>query len=145
MTTANEIILRANEFSLDKFEHTFKANVFNWVCNKEGYHFRMNSDYTNNQNDLKGKSLVKFLVERYGNVLFNEMPYKERKDFSEWYKIRTFDMKEGGLTGDKADILILKPIYDFIQNPDKEITLYDLMKKCFDSFFSHYQLNFNIN
>lgn len=95
--------------------------------------YRFTSHYSEEEDNLKGTRLLKYLVNNYWNDLYLPKTiwghnYKTKR------KSRVFVSDDSVLTGYCMDYEILKPIYDFLKSPDDN-TLYELMDRCLDGFF----------
>lgn len=97
------------------------------------YTYRFTSHYSEEEDNLKGVRLLKYLVNNYWNDLYLPKTYWSR-NYKKKRKSRVFVSDDCVLTGYCIDYEILKPIYDFLKAPD-ETTLYELMDKCLDGFF----------
>lgn len=97
------------------------------------YWYRFTSPYSEEEDNLKGVRLLKYLVNNYWNDLYIPKTiwghnYKTKR------KSRVFVTNDCVLTGYYMDYEILQPIYDFLKAPDNT-TLYELMNKCLNGFF----------
>lgn len=122
-----------NEKTLQAFEQIFNIKVDRWSYDSCTYWYRFTSHNSEEEDNLKGTRLLKYLVNNYWNDL-----YLPKTIWGHNYKIkrksRVFVSNDCVLTGYCMDYEILKPIYDFLKSPDN-ITLYELMDRCLDGFF----------
>ena len=124
-----------NRNTLDAFERIFNIKVTNWSYDACEYSYRFTSQYSAEEEELSGIRLLKYLVNNYWHTLFKPRTYYLKGNFKKQRKSRVLTDSSCVLTGYCADEDILKPIYHFLNSPDTDTTLYDLMDKCLDSFF----------
>ncbi|EHO73809.1 hypothetical protein J4866_02770 [Prevotella denticola] len=122
-----------NEKTLQAFEQIFNIKVDRWSYDDYSYWYRFTSHYSEEEDNLKGVRLLKYLVNNYWNDLYIPKTiwghnYKTKR------KSRIFVTNDCVLTGYYMDYEILQPIYDFLKAPDNT-TLYELMNKCLNGFF----------
>lgn len=122
-----------NEKTLQAFEQTFNIKVDRWSYDSCTYWYRFTSHYSEEEDNLKGTRLLKYLVNNYWNDLYIPKTiwghnYKTKR------KSRVFVTNDCVLTGYYMDYEILQPIYDFLKVSDNT-TLYELMNKCLNGFF----------
>lgn len=106
-----------NRKTLQAFEQTFNIKVDRWSYDDYSYWYRFTSPYSEEEDNLKGGRLLKYLVNNHWNDLY--MPktiwgnnYKTKR------KSRVFVTNDCVLTGYYMDYEILQPIYDFLKVPD---------------------------
>ena len=124
-----------NRNTLDAFERIFNIKVTDWSYDTCKYSYRFTSQYSAEEEELSGIRLLKYLVNNYWHTLFKPRTYYLKGNFKKQRKSRVLTDSSCVLTGYCADEDILKPIYHFLNSPDTDTTLYDLMDKCLDSFF----------
>lgn len=122
-----------NEATLHAFIQIFNINVDRWSYDDYSYSYYLISHYSEEEDNLKGVRLMKYLVNNYWNDLYIPKTY-----FGHNHKAkrnsRVFVTNDCVLTGVYIDHEILQPIYDFLKTPD-DTTLYELMDRCLDNFF----------
>lgn len=114
-----------NEKTLQTFEQTFNIKVDRWSYDSCTYYYRFTSHYSEEEDNLKGTRLLKYLVNNYWNDLYIPKTYWSR-NYKKKRKSRVFVTDDCVLTGYYMDYEILQPIYDFLKSPD-QTTLYELM------------------
>ena len=128
-----------NQETLKAFIDLFPVNVSNW---EYGYRYSINWTFTDNEDieSLSGVRLLKYLINNYGNTLFKGKYYSTpgfHVDGKFFYKKRYSNCQTESscvLTGYGIDDDILEPIYKFLKAPDTNITFYDLMNDCLQSW-----------
>lgn len=115
-----------NRKTLQAFEQIFNIKVDRWSYDDYSYWYRFTSPYSEEEDNLKGVRLLKYLVNNYWNDLYIPKTiwghnYKTKR------KSRVFVTNDCVLTGYYMDYEILQPIYDFLKAPDNTI-LYELEK-----------------
>lgn len=124
---------KENRDTLKAFEEVFKIEVERWSYDTCTYTYRFTSYYSEEEDNLKGVRLLKYLVNNYWDVLYiPKVNWKHSYDKRRRSRIFVTDCCV--LTGYCFDHNILNPIYDFLKSPDNT-TLYELMDNCLDSFF----------
>lgn len=122
-----------NEATLEAFLQIFNIKVDRWSYDDIRYWYYFTSHYTEDQDNLKGVRLLKYLINNYWYKL-----YIPKTIWGDNYKTirdsRVFVTNDCVLTGYYMDYEILQPIYDFLKAPDNT-TLYELMDRCLDNFF----------
>ena len=126
-----------NEATLKAFEAIFKVKVSRWNYDAYTYNFQFTSNYSEEEEELCGVRLLKFIVNNYWHYLFKPKTYWHGKGFNKQRRSRISVTDDCVLTGYCADMDILKPIYDFLKAPDKHTNLHDLMDECIGSFFRY--------
>lgn len=121
-----------NQKTLQAFEQTFNIKMERWSYDTYNYTYRFTSNYSEEEDNLKGIRLLKFLVNNYWNDLYRPRDYW--KSYQKKRESHIFVSNNSVLIGYYMDDVILKPIYDFLKSPD-DTTLYELMDKCLDGFF----------
>ena len=126
-------------YKVDELSFTAKENAYNrWLA---GYEYPWQSEnmatlkafegifsnYSEEEEELCGVRLLKFIVNNYWHSLFKPKTYWYGKDFNKQRRSRISVTEDCVLTGYCADMDILKPIYDFLKAPDKHTNLHDLM------------------
>lgn len=93
------------------------------------------SNFTDEQLELSGIRLMKFIWNNYKSDLY------KGKYYSKWIngecksrRSKVIFEKDCSLTGFCADMDILAPMYDFLEKPNNNTTLEDLINLCKDSF-----------
>lgn len=122
-----------NRATLYAFERIFNVKADKWSYDRYTYIYRFTSYYSEEENNLKGTRLLKYIVNNYWHDLYIPKTiwghnYKTKRES------RVFVTNDCVLTGYCMDYEILQPIYDFLKVPDN-ITLYELMDKCLNGFF----------
>ena len=124
---------KENRATLQAFERTFNIKAERWSYDSCTYTYRFTSYYSEEEDNLKGARLLKYLVNNYWNDLYIPKTYWSR-NYKKKRKSRVFVTNDCVLTGYYMDYEILQPIYDFLKSPDNT-TLYELMVKCLNGFF----------
>jgi hypothetical protein len=124
-----------NMATLKAFEGIFNIRVYDWRYDGCTCYYRFTSNYSEEEEELCGVRLLKFIVNNYWHSLFKPKTYWHGKDFNKQRRSRISVTEDCVLTGYCADMDILKPIYDFLKAPDKHTNLHDLMDECIGSFF----------
>ena len=122
-----------NRNTLQAFERVFKIKVEKWSYDSCTYNYRFTSHYSEEEDNLKGIRLLKYLVNNHWNDLYISKTYWG-KNYKKKRKSRVFVTNDCVLTGYYIDYDILKPIYDFLKSPDNT-TLCELIDKCLVGFF----------
>lgn len=123
-----------NREVIKAFEHVFDVEVKNWEYDEYRYGFRLVFPNNDKRIELYGEKLSKLIMNFYWEHLFIGKVYYKNKRRRRSRILKTSDCV---LTGYIGDNFILKPIYDFLRNPDKYTNFEDLMNDCVDSFFSY--------
>lgn len=113
--------------TLKAFEGIFNIRVYDWRYDGCTCYYRFTSNYSEEEEELCGVRLLKFIVNNYWHSLFKPKTYWHGKDFNKQRRSRISVTEDCVLTGYCADMDILKPIYDFLKAPDKHTNLHDLM------------------
>ena len=122
-----------NRKTLQAFERTFNIKAERWSYDSCTYTYRFTSHYSEEEDNMKGTRLLKYLVNNYWNDLYPPKTYWSG-NYKKKRKSRVFVSDDCVLTGYCIDYEILKPIYDFLKSPD-DTTLHELMDRCLDGFF----------
>ena len=122
-----------NRNTLQVFERIFKIKVEKWSYDSHTYNYRFTSHYSEEENNLKGIRLLKYLVNNHWDDLYIPKTYWGWNDGKK-RKSHIFVTDDCTLTGYCMDYEILQPIYDFLKAPDAT-TLCELMDRCLDNFF----------
>lgn len=135
-----------NSKTLKEFENIFPVNVRNWEYG--GYCYpHISFEFTENDDieNLHGLRLRTYIINNYGRNLF------EGKYFSLWSKkdknpknpaIGKLKIRRSKVLFDTSCVLtgycidddILEPIYKFLQKPSDNVTFYELMDDCLNSW-----------
>lgn len=132
---------------LDKFCSIFPIKWKDWDI-YQGIYYDCNID--DDINKLEGVRLMKYIINNFDYVLFKgrfigsikNKVYHPRikskklsngKYFNAYYS-KVFFVSDCNLTGDYGDYEILKPIYDFLKNPQYGISLSDILEDCLESW-----------
>lgn len=126
-----------NMATLKAFEGIFNIRVYDWKYDGWTCYYRFTSNYSEEEEELCGVRLLKFIVNNYWHYLFKPKTYWHGKGFNKQRRSRISVTDDCVLTGYCADMDILKPIYDFLKAPDKHTNLHDLMDECIGSFFRY--------
>jgi hypothetical protein len=114
-----------NKAVLDEFEEIFPVKIESWEYEYNeyiGFKLLVNDDIL----DLKGLRLRKWIINNFYNDLFApKYMFKNMK-----HRYSKCQKEENILTGYCIGYDILKPIFDFLKNPDETTNVYTLMKKC---------------
>jgi hypothetical protein len=135
-----------NKDSLKVFEDIFPVKVKQW---EYGYHNYINWSFTADSEieNLFGIRLMKYIYNNYFHNIFKGKYYSlwskteknpKNQNMGKLKKRYSKVMFENScvLTGYCIDNDILDPIYKFLKNPDKNITFYDLMDDCLNSWIN---------
>lgn len=129
---------KENRETLEAFENLFPVEVKDWEYGHHNYiNFRCTCD--EEIENLKGTRLATYLWNNYAKHLFKGMYYSSGKyvDGKYQYKSRRSNITLDNtcvLTGYCIDNDILAPIYVFLSKPKDNITFYDLMNDCLQSW-----------
>jgi hypothetical protein len=131
---------------LENFEEVFNIKVTEWNIDNNYFRYQSNNYYEEVEN-LNGIRLLKYLINNFYNDLFKGKYYSKS-----YYKNNKFILKSRNskiikdncctLTGVYYDNDILKPIYDFIKNPNENISFSYLIEKCLYSWIESYKNNY---
>lgn len=122
-----------NRATMNRFEEVFNITVTNWNYDSCTYNYRFTSHYSEEEEELNGTRLLKYLVNHYWEILFPAKTYWA-KGYKKTRKSKIFVQDDCVLTGYCADYDILQPIYNFMKAPDST-TLHKLMDRCLNRFF----------
>lgn len=129
-----------NKTTLEEFEKIFPICNVNWEYGNRVY-FNMDMDADTEIKELSGIRLLKYLWNNYSNKLYKGKYYSTKGYYDlnkkYHYKYRYSKVIKDTscvLTGYYMDDIILDPIYKFMSNPSENITFYDLMQKCLNSW-----------
>ena len=151
----NDFCGQEYEDTLKKFSSIFPVKVGNWQVNPWGYSYcDMESQASNEVNDLSGLRLFKYLINNFGGNLYKRKylgclktqdqpraPHKmiKNREISagtnkgKFYALVYSNCQTEqiyNLTGVYTDESILQPLYDFLRAPYKNTTFADLMEEC---------------
>jgi hypothetical protein len=152
--------------TLKKFNSIFPVKVRNWQVNPWGYSYcDMESQASDEINDLSGLRLFKYLVNNFSGTLYKrkylgclktqDQPHNRHR------MVKNVEISRGtnkgkfyasvysncqteqccNLTGVYSDESILQPLYDFLQAPNKNTTFADLMEECGNAWASAFSKN----
>lgn len=122
-----------NRATLQAFERVFNIRAERWSYDSCNYTYYFTSHNGEEEDNLKGTRLLKYIVNNYWDELYSPKTYWSR-NHKKRHKSRIFVNNDYVLTGYCLDYEILKPIYDFLKAPDNA-TLYELIDRCLNSFF----------
>ena len=101
-----------NMATLKAFEGIFNIRVYDWKYDGWTCYYRFTSNYSEEEEELCGVRLLKFIVNNYWHSLFKPKTYWHGKDFNKQRRSRISVTDGCVLTGYCADMDILKPIYE---------------------------------
>lgn len=141
--------------TLKTFVNAFPVKVGKWQVDPWGHSYcDMESTASDEINDLSGLRMFKYLVNNFGETLYKRKYIgslkitEQARKFHRMMKSKqlTHGPNRGkfyasvysncqteqncNLTGVYSDESILKPLYDFLQAPNKNTTFADLMEEC---------------
>lgn len=129
-----------NEATLNAFCGIFPIKADEW---EYGYRNYINSKMETGDADtetayyeLRGVRLLKWIVNNYWQYLYRRKyigHLKNKEKFSPVYSRCQWE-HSCVLTGYYIDEAILKPLYDFIERPDKTSSFEDILKDCLESW-----------
>lgn len=130
-----------NEKTMREFERIFPVKVTDWEYGG-GYkyvEFHMTCD--DEVTDLEGFRLAKYIWNNYRTDLYNGKYYSKGGYVDGKYQYvskrsKIILEKDCPLTGYYLDYDILKPIWDFLDNPKPNVTFRDLMEECLNSWIN---------
>ena len=99
-----------NRNTLQAFERVFKIKVEKWSYDSCTYNYCFTSHYSEEEDNLKGIRLLKYLINNHWNDLYISKTYWG-KNYKKKRKSRVFVTNDCVLTGYYIDYDILKPIY----------------------------------
>ena len=97
---------RENRATLQAFERIFNIKVERWSYDSCTYTYRFTSHYSEEEDNLKGTRLLKYLVNNYWNDLYPHKTYWSR-NYKKKRKSRVFVSDDCVLTGYRGDALKL--------------------------------------
>ena len=114
------------------------CNLFRIVCtyysyDSQTYHYRFHTKYEESTEELSGIRLRTFIYNNFHYGLYYPKTYW-MKDNKKKRKSRIFVVSECPLTGFIMDEIMLQPLMEFLQHPDKR-TFKELMGDCLEAFF----------
>ena len=109
---------KENRATLQAFERIFNIKADRWSYDSCTYWYRFTSHYSEEEDNMKGTRLLKYLVNNYWEDLYPPKTYWSR-NYKKKRKSRVFVSDDCVLTGYYIDYEILKPIYDFLKVPDE--------------------------
>ena len=131
-----------NEDTLREFEKIFPVKVKRFQYGGYGGKY-IDFDFENYDEiaDLSGIRLMKYIYNNYFYDIYKgkyyNKCYAENGRFIHKYRYSKIKFEECcNLTGYCIDIDILKPIWDFLKNPNDFTTFEDLMQECLESWLS---------
>jgi hypothetical protein len=114
---------------LNNFESLFPISITSMDI--YDYDFEFEGKYGGEIYNLKGIRLLKYIYNNYYDKLFRGKIYYYNKKHRQSKIIMTVIE---GLFGGEYDDAVLKPIYDFLKKPEKDIDFYELLRKCLDKW-----------
>jgi len=129
-----------NEKTMREFERIFPVKVTEWEYGGGGYKYvRFHMTCEDEVAELKGLRLAKYIWNNYRHRIYKGKYYSKGKFIDGKYQYvsrrsKIILEKDYNLTGYYIDYDILKPIWDFLDNPRQHITFWDLMGKCLEEW-----------
>jgi hypothetical protein len=126
-----------NAHTLKEFERIFPVKVKDYKYGDMYKEIDFSID-TENYNyygieDLEGIRLYKFIYNNYYDELFRakSKAYKSYTGAMKYYKSKVYNEPyDCPLSGYYIDYDILKPLYDYLEKPNFDLSLWDLMNEC---------------
>lgn len=129
-----------NRRTLEAFENIFPIRITSWQYDNITHFIEFEFRDSEEIEGLTGVRLLKYLYNNYYDYLYKAKTYYAPMKFVNGkpnYKSRISKIFKDNccpLTGYWLDDVILKPIYEFMQKPNNNITFGGLMKKCLDAW-----------
>lgn len=140
----NEWLSYAEYPYFDDFNETIKEfeNLFNGKIQVSYLDYNVRNIFYNSYLDediecLKGIRLAKYLWNNFGDILYKGEYYASNYNSKRELKTRRSKVMfkyECPLTGCYTDHCLLDPMVEFMQKPNEDITLMELIERCFNSF-----------
>lgn len=125
------------------FESIFPIKIDDWDCDihrRSFITFHIDNDIKKEILEFTGILLMKYILNMYSDYLFKGKYYSTQGSYLNGeftYKYKHSKIIKDTccvLTGYYMDDSILNPIYNFLKHPSNDITLYDLMEDCLNSW-----------
>ena len=125
------------------FESIFPIKIDDWDCDihrRSFITFHIDNDIKKEILEFTGIRLMKYILNMYSDYLFKGKYYSTQGSYLNGeftYKYKHSKIIKDTccvLTGYYMDDSILNPIYNFLKHPSNDITLYDLMEDCLNSW-----------
>ena len=139
---------KENLKTLLEFEKIFPVEVTDWQYGGSYKYVRFHMTCEDEVADLEGFRLAKYIWNNYRYSIYKGKYYSKGKYVGGKYQYVSRHSKiilEKGcpLTGYYLDYDILKPIWDFLDNPRPNITFEDLMEECLENWLEACENDFN--
>jgi len=130
------------------FESIFPIKIDDWDCDihrRSFITFHIDNDIKKEILEFTGIRLMKYILNMYSDYLFKGKYYSTQGSYLNGeftYKYKHSKIIKDTccvLTGYYMDDSILNPIYNFLKHPSNDITLYDLMEDCLNSWIAAFE------
>lgn len=130
-----------NEETMREFERVFPVEVTEWEYGGGYKYVKFHMTCDDGVADLEGFRLAKYIWNNYRTDLYNGKYYSRGGYVDENYQYvsrrsKIILEKDYPLTGYYLDYDILKPIWDFLDNPKPNVTFKDLMEECLERWIN---------
>lgn len=122
-----------NSNTLEAFCNLFRVACTYYRYDSQTYHYRFHTKYEESTEELSGIRLRTFIYNNFHYGLYYPKTYW-MKDNKKKRKSRISVVFECPLTGFIMDKIMLQPLMEFLQHPDKR-NFKELMGDCLEAFF----------